>query len=263
MADAPTRSADGLTARSQVAALLLAVAVGLAGLVAGAVLTLAALALLALVGVSLGVAAVVVLSLVLTQGVAFGGTALVYVNRRGLPREFIQARLPSVREGLWVVGGYFLALAGAYAGGLLATLGGLEPASNQVGEIGLENPEVLLLLVPLSVLLIGPGEELLFRGVVQGTIRRRFGAAASVVLASLVFAAIHYPALAGGTGNRLVTIAILFLPSLVFGAAYERTGNVVVPALIHGLYNATLFGVVYLAIRLGQVQQGAAALGLA
>ncbi len=39
----------------------------------------------------------------------------------------------------------------------------------------MENPDVLLLLIPASFLLIGPGEELLFRGVVQGRLRDYFG----------------------------------------------------------------------------------------
>jgi membrane protease YdiL (CAAX protease family) len=39
--------------------------------------------------------------------------------------------------------------------------------------------------------------------------------------------------------------------SLVLGAAYERTRNVVVPALLHGLYNATLLTLSYVAVVTG------------
>jgi hypothetical protein len=125
-----------------------------------------------------------------------------------------------------------------------------------VAEIGFQNPEVLLLLVPASFLLIGPGEELLFRGVVQGRIREAFGPVPGIALASAIFAAIHYFALTGGAGGRLVTIGILFLPSVVFGAAYELTDNLVVPSLIHGAYNATLFTVLYASIRLMDTMGG-------
>jgi membrane protease YdiL (CAAX protease family) len=128
---------------------------------------------------------------------------------------------------------------------------GVEAASNQAGELAIDNPELVLVLVPLSILLIGPGEELLFRGVVQGTLRRRFGPVVSVGLASAIFASVHFVALTGGVGGRLVTIGVLFLPSLVFGALYEHTENLVVNALVHGAYNATLFTLVYVAFELG------------
>ena len=41
---------------------------------------------------------------------------------------------------------------------------------------------------------------------------------------------------------------MLVLPTLVFGVVYELTENLVVPALTHGLYNATLFGLLYLTV---------------
>jgi len=46
-------------------------------------------------------------------------------------------------------------------------------------------------------------------------------------------------------------LLFLTIPALVFGISYEYTNNIVVPALIHGLYNATLFTGLYLAIRFG------------
>jgi hypothetical protein len=48
-------------------------------------------------------------------------------------------------------------------------------------------------------------------------------------------------------------VAVLFPPSLVFGAAYELTDNLAVPALIHGAYDATLFALLYVAFRLMDV----------
>jgi len=44
---------------------------------------------------------------------------------------------------------------------------------------------------------------------------------------------------------------LLFFPALVFGISYEYTDNIVVPSLIHGLYNATLFTGLYVVIRFG------------
>jgi membrane protease YdiL (CAAX protease family) len=42
-----------------------------------------------------------------------------------------------------------------------------------------------------------------------------------------------------------VYIGIAFVLALVLGATYEYTGNLTVPALIHGAYNAIQFGAAY------------------
>lgn len=231
--------------------------VAVIGLLVGVGLTIGVGGLVQYVGVDLGVPLAIVLSLVLIQGVAFGGVALAYVKLRGVGFEFIPVRRPSFSEVLWIGSGYILALLGAFAGAVLITLTRVEAAPNRAGEVGLEHPEILLILIPASFLLIGPGEELLFRGVVQGTLRERFSAVVAVVVASAFFAAVHFAALSGGTGARIVTIGVLFLPSLVFGATYELTDNLVVPATIHGAYNATLFTLLYLAIRFGEMAPSA------
>ena len=254
-----------------VVALLSALVVAAAGLVVAAVLTVGALfGLQATVGRP-GVIVLLVVSLILTQGVAFGGTALAFVAVRrplvGLLRDelgldvrtptlSLPVSVPSLRDGAIVLGGWLLAFGLIFVAGLVVQAVGVEPGQNQVAEIGFENPEALLLLIPASFLLIGPGEELLFRGVVQGRIREAFGPVPGIALASAIFAAIHYFALTGGAGGRLVTIAILFLPSVVFGVAYELSENLVVPSLIHGAYNATLFTLLYVIIKLTELSGG-------
>lgn len=232
-------------------AVVAATLVGVVGLVFGTGLALLVFLGAAFLGLSLDPVALIVVSLVLVQGVGFGTVALAYLRYRGFDLSYVGVQLPSLREVLVVSGGYVLALAAAMSGALIVAAAGLEAGANQAAELGLEHPETLLWLVPGSILLVGPGEELLFRGIVQRRIRESFGPISGVALASLLFAAVHFVALTGGVGARLVTILVLFFPALVFGAAYELTDNLVVPALIHGFYNATLFGLLYLAIRFG------------
>jgi membrane protease YdiL (CAAX protease family) len=193
-----------------------------------------------------------VLSLVSIQGVAFGGVALLYLRFRGRPVTSVGLRLPSVRDLLIVVAGYATAFVAAITGAIVIGITGAPAGENQVAEFASTDPSVLLWLIPASFLLIGPGEELLFRGIVQGRLRETFDRVPGVVLASALFAAVHFAALTGGAGGRIVTIAVLFFPALVFGAVYELTDNLVVPALVHGAYNATLFALAYLAIRLSE-----------
>ncbi|WP_338740314.1 CPBP family intramembrane glutamic endopeptidase [Haloplanus salilacus] len=228
---------------------LLVSAIGL-GVGIGLVLVLS----VGLVGLGLepSPATLLVISLVSIQGIAFGGVALTYLRLRDRSLRNLGVRVPSVREVLIVVVGYAAAFVAAVTGALVVSVTGAPAGENQVAEFASADPTVLLWLVPASILLIGPGEELLFRGIVQGRLRETFDAVPGVVLASALFAGVHYVALTGGAGGRLVTVTVLFFPALVFGGVYELTDNLVVPSLVHGAYNATLFAFAYLAIRLSE-----------
>lgn len=252
-------------------ALVVGVVLGAGGLLFGFVLTLVAAGLLvAGAGVEISPALSIVLSLVFVQGIGCAGVALTYYKLRpaiapkvrslldlgGADRPFgIGAAVPDFWDVVTIIIGYAVALAGAMGGSILiqavqnATGTELDTGSNAAAEIGMQNPEVLLLLIPASILLIGPGEELLFRGVVQGRIREVFGPVSGVFIPSVIFAGLHWFALSGGSpqGN-LVALGILVVPALVFGAAYEYSDNIVVPSLIHGFYNATLFSLLYVVV---------------
>ncbi|WP_435067462.1 CPBP family intramembrane glutamic endopeptidase [Haloplanus sp. C73] len=250
MVQSPRSLDDGSAARLR--ALLVALVVAALGLGAGFVLAFGLSLLLVGAGLDPSPFVLLVVSLVSIQGVAFGGVALVYLRLRDRPITSVGLRLPSLRDLLFVVGGYAAALVAAISGAIVISITGAPAGENQVAEFASSDPSVLLWLVPASFLLIGPGEELLFRGIVQGRLRETFDRVPGVVLASALFAAIHYVALTGGAGGRLVTITILFFPALVFGAVYELSDNLVVPALVHGAYNATLFALAYAAIRLSE-----------
>jgi membrane protease YdiL (CAAX protease family) len=193
----------------------------------------------------------IVLTLLLLQGTAFPLVAAGYLFVRGRSFAYVRARAPSLSDFGWSVAG-FLGVA-ALAAVLMVVVVSLDlPRAQRTDrELLLSNPEVLLALVPLSILLIGPGEELLFRGVIQTTLREAFSAPVAIVIASLTFAPAHIISLQGGPAGLLVSISVLFVPSLVFGAVYEYTDNLVVPALAHGLYDAALFGLIYLSTQAG------------
>jgi membrane protease YdiL (CAAX protease family) len=230
-------------------ALVVSVVVAVVGLGAGLVLVLGAVVGAGAAGLAPTPVVVLVVSLVLVQGVTFGGVALAYLRLRGRRLSSLGLARPSPRDGVVVFAGYVLALLAALGGAVAVSLTGVEAGTNQAADVALENPEVLLVLVPASFLLIGPGEELLFRGVVQGRLRETLSAPVAVGLASVLFAGVHFVALSGSSGARLVTIGVLLGPSLVFGTAYELTDNLVVPSLIHGGYNATLFSLLYASLR--------------
>ncbi|MFB6195153.1 MAG: lysostaphin resistance A-like protein [Haloplanus sp.] len=244
-------SLDDVTV-ARLRAVVVALLVSGIGLGVGIGLVIVLSLLLSAFGLEPSPAVVLVVSLVSMQGVAFGGVAIVYLRVRGLGLDDLGVRLPSLRELLIVVGGYAAAIVAAVSGALVIAITGIPAGENQVSQFASADPTVLLWLVPASFLLIGPGEELLFRGIVQGRLRETFDPISGVALASALFAGIHFVALTGGAGGRLVTVTVLFFPALVFGGVYELTDNLVVPALVHGAYNATLFTIAYLAIRLSE-----------
>jgi len=245
-ADDPT-STDA--ARDALRALAIAILLAVVGIAAGALLVIAAAVVLGLAGVAVTPLLSIVLSLALATGVGFGGVALGYLRYRGRGLEYVGLTVPSLRDVALVVGGYVGSLALLVVASVIISAIGAEAAPNTAAEVGMENPEILLLLVPASFLLIGPGEELLYRGVVQNRLGEALPAPAAIVLASLIFASIHFFSLSGAPQARLVSISVLVLPTLVFGTMYEITKNLVVPALIHGAYNATLFSLLYLTLQ--------------
>ncbi len=156
-------------------------------------------------------------------------------------------RRPTPRDAGYLLAGTVVLLVAANAlGGLFARLG-IEVAQNSVILAGRDDPTFFLWMVPVSILLVGPFEELVFRGGLQGLLRRSWGPAPAIVLASAGFGAVHLPALIGGQQGAVVYVVVAAALGLVLGAAYERTGNLLVPAGAHGLYNAALFSFQYAA----------------
>lgn len=242
----PSQSPRAIARALAVGILLAAV-----GIAVGVALVGAAVVGLTAAGVELTALLGIVLSLALATGVGFGGVALAYLRYRGHGLDYVGVAVPTVREVAYVVAGYVASFALLLSASVVLAATNTDTAPNTVAEAGAQNPEILLLLIPASFLLIGPGEELLYRGVVQNRLREALPAPAAIVLASLIFASIHFFSLAGAPRARLVSISVLVLPTLVFGTLYELTDNLVVPALIHGAYNATLFSLLYITLRFG------------
>ncbi|QLC35667.1 CPBP family intramembrane metalloprotease (plasmid) [Halarchaeum sp. CBA1220] len=234
-------------ASKQVRSISVAVALAIVGFGIGALLVAGGAGLLVSVGMPIfeRPALQLVLSATLLQGVAFGSVALAYTRLvKGSPP--IPVTIPSRGDIAWAVGGSALTLILWVGLSMTVTVLGLDSATNQVVTTASENPAVLLLMVPLSYLLVGPGEELLFRGVIQGRLRSTLSPVVAISLASAIFALLHVSSLSGE--GKFVYLGGVFLVALVLGTAYERTGNLSVPVFIHATYNAIQFTVAYLTL---------------
>ena len=83
-------------------------------------------------------------------------------------------------------------------------------------------------LAGLAVVLAPLFEEILFRGIGLPLVARKWGVAPAVVLVSLFFAAIHF---------HLPSVMPLFVIAVAFSLAYIHTGSIVVPIVMHALFN--------------------------
>lgn len=246
-------------------ALVSALGLGAGGLALGVVLlTITAVVLIVGLGVQIGGVEALVLSLFFVQGVGCIGVALAYIRLQSDLRPKIRSllgidsaesgleingRIPTLRDVGVIAGGYVLAFVGALLGALIVSQVPVDTGRNQVADIAINNPGIILYLIPVMLFVVGPGEELLFRGIVQGRLREVFPPATAIGVASVFFAFIHYFALTGGTmtGN-LVAVSLLLPAALVLGATYEYTNNIVVPAVIHGVYNSTIVLIMYVSV---------------
>lgn len=183
--------------------------------------------------------------------IGFIGVSIVYLYRRGVDLvAYVGLEVPDRRDLASIVVGYFGTMSLVVASGIAITMLGVEPdTANRAAQQGFERPVLLLWLVPLSFLVIAPGEELLFRGTVQNRLREAFQPWVAIVATAAIFAVFHFFSLTGGAGGRFVAIGILFFPSLVFGTVYEYTENIATSILIHGAYNSTLALLGYIALQ--------------
>lgn len=246
--DAEAAADDAGSTRSRLRALGVALGLGLAGPLLGVVLFFVLVSALRFAGVSLSLLVAVSLLLLVTQWGGFGGTTALFLRHRGESLADLGVRRVSPREFLLVLGGVVGAFVLSILGTLVLSAVSVEGAPNQATELGQQDPTVFLLLIVGAFLVIGPCEELLFRGVVQRRLREDFGPVVAIGVAAALFAAIHFFALNGPSLARLASVSVLLFPSLVLGATYEYTGNLTVPILIHAIYDAIIFGLLYVAV---------------
>lgn len=182
-------------------------------------------------------------------GTGLGAIAFVaiYFEHSRHDADFLDLEPPGLRDVGYVVGGIVLLTAIIVAISALANELGVTFSQHSLEEQAREGDErLLLLLIPVSILFIGPGEELVFRNVVQKRLAEHFSTWGAIGVASVIFAAIHFSAYATGSPPQILgSLAIVFALSILLGWIYARTEKLVVPALTHGIYNAVQFGLLY------------------
>jgi membrane protease YdiL (CAAX protease family) len=213
----------------------------LVGLVVGATFSLPPLWTLAIAGT-------------VGQLTGFGVLAVLYLRYRGYRLESIPSylgfRSPSVRDlGIILAGNIVIlgALAGILGAGEAFSVFPEQAVSNSENPTEELGPAVYLGIVVFMLLVVAPTEEILYRGVIQNRLREQLGSSLAIVGTSIVFVLAHLQIFL--VSRSLLTIALgftaLFIPALVFGYVYERTENLLLPILIHGIHNSLVVTLVF------------------
>ncbi|RAW45111.1 CPBP family intramembrane metalloprotease [Halorubrum sp. 48-1-W] len=158
-------------------------------------------------------------------------------------RDLLRFSRPSLREVGIVFGAGILLLGLQYSSLFALREVGLSTGQNQAVVPAGDPVGYYLAMVAVSLFVVGPVEEVLFRGVVQGGLRRAFDAPPAILLASVLFGLVHLSGIQGTAVERWAYVAVVILLGCVLGYLYERTGNVLVPGLAHGVYNAAIYAV--------------------
>jgi membrane protease YdiL (CAAX protease family) len=197
---------------------------------------------LGLVGVT-GDTATVSVAEMGAQFAGFLAVGIAYIRLQN-QQSLIGVGRPSLRDVAVIAVG-FVVLVGSLTGleTLFAQLG-YEPAQNSAIAAGEGQPVLYLFVIPVVIFLNSPGEELLFRGLIQGRFRQAYGVVPGILAAGAVFGLVHYIALVG-TGSELVYVTIAGAAGLLLGAVYEYTENLLVPIAIHALWNTTVYLLLY------------------
>ena len=177
--------------------------------------------------------------------VGFLAVALAYLVIRGHPRYSIQFRIPSLHGVAWILTIPLLTAGSGYIlEPVLAIVGIAQPSTTTSMAVEGFTTQPLL----WGVVLVGwfafaaPAEELLFRGIIQGRLRDAFAPIPGILLAAVLFGLMHVPIAALSTGMEPASSFVETLVSgAIFGVAYERTDNLLVPSVAHaGLWTVGL-----------------------
>lgn len=143
--------------------------------------------------------------------------------------------------------GVFSLLGAVISGVLILILTAVDPQSLEL--LDRANPvlhvprKLAWIMIFVSFILIGPAEEYIFRGFVYGGLLRIYHNHHWILLAfvsSLLFAVVHLYYLVVFGAASLILFAEIVTVGMAFSFTYYLTGgNLLIPALIHGAFDAT------------------------
>ena len=185
---------------------------------------------------------IALISLPINEGIILGIT-LIFAIHKGASLRKLGLKKPSLKILLLVsVAAVFLLLLAGTISVIEEFVLGPDPLAEDLLNVLLpRNLLQLVALIGLSLALVGPVEELAFRGFVQKGFENSFGKTAGLVIASILFGLLH------GL-NSLWSILPVTVVSVFLGYIWQKTnGNTTASAWLHGLYDAIAITITYFA----------------
>jgi membrane protease YdiL (CAAX protease family) len=182
------------------------------------------------------------ISLPINESIILGITFL-FARYKGASLKELGLKKPNLKILLFVsVGAFLLLLLAVSISAAQESVLGPDPLAQELNNAVLpRNLLQLVVLIGLSMALVGPAEELAFRGFVQRGFESSFGKTGGLVVASILFGLLH------GL-NSLRAIIPVTVVSLVLGYVWQKTdGNTTTSAWMHGLYDSIALAIAFFA----------------
>jgi membrane protease YdiL (CAAX protease family) len=101
-----------------------------------------------------------------------------------------------------------------------------------------ESPRDKLAVMVMAVIVAPVAEEVIFRGYLYPVAKRYAGAFVSIMVTSLLFAVLH---------GHAASVPALFTLAVCLALAYEKSGTLLVPMIMHAVFNAvSIAGIMFL-----------------
>ncbi len=183
-----------------------------------------------------------ILALPINESIILGIT-IVFAKLNGAGLKELGLKKPSLKIILLasLIGLFLLLLAGSISVIEEVTLGPDPEANFLVQAILPRDSLQFIAMIAISMVLVGPAEELAFRGFLQNGLETSFGKTRGLLYASILFGILH------GL-NSLRSIIPITIVSLFLGYFWQKTNkNTFASAWAHGLYDSIAIALAYLA----------------
>jgi membrane protease YdiL (CAAX protease family) len=171
------------------------------------------------------------------------GITLFFAKRKGANLKQLGLKKPKLNVVIIVtIGAILLIMLAVTISIIEEIIVGPDPAAQELLAALLpKNSLQLILLLSFSILLVGPAEEIAFRGFIQRGLQNSFGKIAGLLITSVMFGLLH------GL-NSLRAIIPVTIISIFLGYVWQKTdGNTIATAWMHGLYDAITITLAYVA----------------
>lgn len=180
------------------------------------------------------------ISLPITEGIIITIT-LLFARYKGASLKELGVKKPNLKTmAIMSFAAILLLFLAASISVVQESFFGTTPDAENLAYAILPRDEIqFIALIGISIALVGPAEELAFRGFVQKGFENSFGKTAGLVIASVMFGLLH------GLNSEYSILPVTVV-SLFLGYIWQKTdGNTVVSAWVHGLYDAMAIAIAF------------------